>query len=318
MIPGVRVNRAMELGVARKMLFHTWGGLGDQACAEPTLRYALKAFPNCEISLATECPELFEHLKFKRVFRLAEEQPIWGGYLVFPTIVPPTHLLWEFVSHCISHPVDFTSICALRCQLPVVDREIVMPWQHKPPGWLEGLFEEEEPYRKTVVLHAGKHWPSKTFPAEWWQAVQEGLVSKGFTPLLIGKKVDKNVGYVEIPDHIKSVDARDKLSLADLIGVLTHARVVVSNDSAPVHIASAGSAHIGFVASCKHPDYLYHWRKGQWAWRMQNLGRDGMWNYIDQNPAQEKDVTVENIEDGLMEKILPPPEEVVQWVSSRQ
>ena len=74
-IPGARVCAATERGVARNLLFHTWGGLGDQACAEPTLRYALKHFTKCDVSLVTDHPELFSHLKFKRVFHLNEEQP---------------------------------------------------------------------------------------------------------------------------------------------------------------------------------------------------------------------------------------------------
>lgn len=62
-IPGIKTSQAVERGVEKNLIFKTWGGLGDQICAEPTLRFALKTFKGCDISLASEHPELFAHLK---------------------------------------------------------------------------------------------------------------------------------------------------------------------------------------------------------------------------------------------------------------
>ena len=41
-IPSFNVQRAFEAGVKRKFLINTWGGLGDQICAEPAMRFAFK------------------------------------------------------------------------------------------------------------------------------------------------------------------------------------------------------------------------------------------------------------------------------------
>ena len=68
MVPSFNVKEAFDRKVERKFLINTWGGLGDQVCAEPAIRYALKAFPQCEISLASRQPDLFTHLQFKEVF----------------------------------------------------------------------------------------------------------------------------------------------------------------------------------------------------------------------------------------------------------
>src|ERR1035437_3929426 len=82
MMPGFRTNEAIQNKVERNLLFKTWGGLGDQICAEPTIRYAFKEFKDCTISLATEHPGLFDHLPFKKTFDLKDSQPIWEKYFV--------------------------------------------------------------------------------------------------------------------------------------------------------------------------------------------------------------------------------------------
>src|ERR1700677_3422758 len=121
MIPGFRTSIAIQDRVERKLLFRTWGGLGDQICAEPTLRYALKSFQNCELSLSSERPELFTHLDFHKVFDEREVKPHYENYLIFETITPPddSNLVWQFFSHMLTNCVDFPSLCALRSQLPV-------------------------------------------------------------------------------------------------------------------------------------------------------------------------------------------------------
>lgn len=310
-IPTVQTTIAMEKGVAKRFLFKTWGGLGDVVCAEPTLRYALKNFHDCEISLATETPELFEHLKFQRVFDLRKEKPDWEGYLCLETIKTPTSLLWAFISHCITHAVDFSSICAIRMQLPVADKEIRLP-----DFDIEVSPELEQAVSSAaVVVHAGKHWPSKTFPRVWWDSVIEALRGHGFLVVLIGKEVDENVGFVDV-DPRGCLDLRNRTSLKEMVWLLKNSKLLLSNDSAAIHIAASGNAFIGFVASCKHPDYLMHWRQGEFGWRTKNFGLDGLWNHLSHNPAQENEVTVDKMDPALWERILPDPQKVANYYAS--
>ncbi|MBK8202413.1 MAG: hypothetical protein IPK68_08925 [Bdellovibrionales bacterium] len=307
MIPSWNVEQAFRKGTQKKFLIKTWGGLGDQVCAEPAIRFALKAFPQCEISLASEAPELFTHLHFKEVFDLKKVRPIFENYMTFESIVPPTHLMWEFLSHMLSHCVDFPSVCMFRCQLPNSEKEIKLPdYQVASDGVRQAL----DLGKRAVMIHAGRHWQSKTFPIAWWESVVAAFKKADFEVILIGKNVDENVGYVEISGE-GCIDLRDKLLLSDLIALLKGCEFLFSNDSSPMHIAAAGNAFIGFVASCKHPDYITHWRNGQFGHKMKNFGRDGLWNYIDHSPVQECEVKAEELPSGLMDKILPSPEDIV-------
>lgn len=318
MVPSWNVEMAVKKGVDHKMLLVTWGGLGDQVCAEPAIRWATKNFKNKEIYLASECPELFDHLSFVDVFDLRKVRINANDYTTFYSIVPTEHLAWDFYSHCLTQAVDYCSICMFRMQLPISEREIHLFAETPNTDWAKLLLSEPEKY---VVVHAGRHWPSKTFPKAWWNSVLKGICDIGMTPILIGKDGKMlhtdNTGTVDVDAH-GCLDLRNKTSLEELVWLLKNARILITNDSSPVHLAAAGRAHIGFIASCKHPDYITHWRNGQWGWRMQNLGHDGIWNYIDHYPAQEQEIRVDVLPDGLMNRLLPSTDEVISFIQSRR
>ena len=314
--PLFRTEIAIQRGVEKNLLFRTWGGAGDQVCAEPTLRYAMNKFPSCKISLAIERPEFFTHLKFDRVYDLNKEKPDYDKYLLFDTITPPddSNMVWLFFSHLLTNCVDFPSMCALRMQLPVADREIHLPGeiplaitQDLPPAMSLAI-------NRGVYVHAGRHWQSKTFPKSFWDRVLAGLLSNGITPVLIGGSLDDNRGTVDVNTE-GCLDLRGRLTFSESIGLLKQASVLLTNDSAPMHMAASGDAYIGFIATCKHPDMLHHWRKGQWAWREKNFGKGGIWEHIDFCPNQGKTIEVENVDPDLLASWLPNPYEMSNWAA---
>lgn len=311
-VPSFRTAVALQNKVAGNLLFTTWGGIGDQICAEPTLRFALDTFKDIDVSLATDYPELFAHLKFKKVYDLKIDKPDFDQYLKFDTINDPKSLTWEFMSHCVTHCVDFPSLCALRCTLPI-DYKVVK-LRPQIPDVLRGVFSVLPPgftFENAVFIHAGAHWESKTFPARWWEEVVADLVYHGYQPVLIGKEMAVGQGTVQINSK-QCVDLRNKTTLNDTIWLLQRARFVLTNDSSPMHMAATGDAHIAFVATAKHPDYLYHWRKNEqgnpeWAWRMKDFGLGGMWDLMDHCPNKESDVLIDKVDPEILKSWLPDP-----------
>lgn len=312
-IPEWVIGQARERGAETNFLVNTWGGLGDQICSEPALRFGLKNFKSKKISLATEMPSLFSHLEFEKVYDLRKERPRENDYLVLQSIHTQDHLIWQFMGHMTTHPVDFVSLCLWRFQMPTADREIQLPHFFSTSNTNLAFGSGAEEHERTVVIHAGKHWKSKTFPKDWWASIVNAFQGVGFRVVLIGQKVDDNVGYVEGIENPCCIDLRDKLSIQEFVTVLKQAKYLFSNDSSPIHAAAAGDAFIGFVATCKHPDFLTHYRKGQFGYKTKNFGLDGIWNHIDYSPAQTKQIEAESLPDGLMEKILPQPLDVAYY-----
>lgn len=317
-LPIFRSQIAIEAGVERRLLFRTWGGIGDQICAEPTLRYAIRMFKGCEVSLASELPELFTHLPFKRVFDLREEMPNYSKYLCFETITPPdeSNLVWQFFSHMLTNCVDFPSLCALRSQLPVEDKEIILGAE-----WpVDKLGPNKNSYQ--VVIHPGKHWQSKTFPKEFWDRVLAGLKVRGIKPVIIGANADDNRGTVDV-DAEGCIDLRNKLTIKESIGLLKNTKVLLTNDSSPLHMAVSGRAWIGYVATCKHPDMITHWRRPSpneklvWQWREHNFGKGGIWDIIDYCPNKEQNVEAEFVPQDALLSWLPNPIDMAEWAAEK-
>ena len=311
LLPSFRTAYAIQQGVEKNILIVTWGGLGDQICAEPTLRFALETFKGCDVSLASECPDLFSHLNFKEVFDLKRCQPNWDKYFPFHTIRPPTDLAWEFYSHMITHCVDFPSLCAFRCQLPVKMREVQLHPSTRAKMEAETILLETGFSGPRIAIHAGRHWQSKTFPKEFWNRTISRLIASGITPILVGGDTDDNRGTVDI-DPDQCADLRNKLSTMQSVALLQNVDVLLTNDSAPLHMAATGKAWLGFVATCKHPDYIMHWRQGEWAWRQQNFGKGGIWEILDYCPNKEGQISVEDVGDHLL-KWLPDAFEFAEW-----
>jgi hypothetical protein len=315
MLPGYRYEQAVKAGTTRKILLRTWGGIGDQICAEPTLRFALKAFDKSEVSLATPFPSLFAHLPFKRVFNLNQEQPVWENYFVFDTIVPSDHLMWTFISHAITNCVDFPSMCAFRLHLPNQDKEVRLPIRRSTVSLeLQTIVSRE--HDRMVVVHSGKHWPSKTFPKDWWDSVLSELRACGFVPVLIGADADDNRSTVDV-DPQGCLDLRNKTSLAESIWLTQQTKVLLTNDSSPLHMAVSGDAWIGYVATCKHPDYITHWRNGAWSWRMKNLGLGGVWDVMSFCPNVTEEIKVDLVEESVLRSWLPEPRTVALWTQEK-
>lgn len=321
-VPPFRVQRLAERRRLNHILFVARGGVGDQVCAEPTIRYAIEHFGNTnKIYLAAYdgLAELFSHLKFERIFDLREEQPIWENYLVMETIVDQTrndhnaHMSDEFFSHCLTHCVDFASMSAFRAQLPTRNREIRLE-PRTPRQLIENIGKRSD----TVFLHPGRHWQSKTFPPEFWTEVARTIAENGLTPVIIGAdRKDTGTVAFEVPEKV--IDLRNQTTLQETVWLLKHARVLITNDSAPLHMAASGDAHVGFIATIKHPDYITHWRHGEFGWRMRNFSRGGVWDIVNHNPGSENPQIrgVEWVEPSLLESWLPNPRELALWACVR-
>lgn len=311
-IPGFLTTIAMQAGVEQRIMMRTWGGLGDQICAEPTIRYALSKFKNCDFFLASEFPELFKHLhpKFKHIYNMNEDNINYSKYFVFDMIKSPddSNMVWQFMSHLLINCVDFPSMCAFRLQLPVADKEIQLV------GTVPELPEEIlETIKGGVIIHPGAHWQAKTFPAAFYNETIEHLRTAGLTPILIGGALDDNRGTVKGIDTTGCLDFINKFTVEQSVWACQQAAVVLTNDSSPLHMAASGDAFIGFIATVKHPDMITHWRHGQWQWRQKNFGKGGIWDHIDYCPNKKDQLEVEEVPQELLESWLPNPAEWAEW-----
>ena len=98
--------------------------------------------------------------------------------------------------------------------------------------WKENLLED----KKVVVLAPGSKWFTKQWPVEYFNKLAENLKKLSNVRLIVvGGKDEINLSI----EKENIIDMRGKTSLLELADILSRADVVVTNDSSPIHIASA-------------------------------------------------------------------------------
>lgn len=312
LIPSFRNIVANQKGIDKKILLKSWGGLGDMITAEPTIRYAVENFKGYEISLEAMIPELFSHLTFHEVYDHFNDPKIdESQYYVFNTICSDVHFPWEFMCGLYNHCIDFSSLIAFRCQLPKKYKEIVLKPCDDHYAKIFDIIKYEIKTDEFIVIHPGKHWQSKTFPKWWWDRVIEKINKSRIVPVIIGgHKDDENGLRTTVNVETSScVDLRCKLEPMETVALLKKSKVLLTNDSAPLHMAASTDAWIGFIATCKHPEFITHYRHGIFGWRMENLGLGGVWDYT----HALSEISVIDVGNENLLKWLPNPESFAEW-----
>jgi ADP-heptose:LPS heptosyltransferase len=286
------------------------GGLGDIVCAEPVIRYMRESlYKDADIYVMSKGHEIYKHIEGIERFWF-DQIPQTDLDAIYEINTHPS-ILDKFSDYAVSfgfhvphgfvHPVDWVSINALNRQLPLKDREIKLEVTDDIPC-----------ETNLVLIHAGKGWATKTFPIEWWQKVVDGLDANGFKVGIIGKEIDPEHGYVPIKCPPNGVDLRDKLSLQQMINLISKAPVLISNDSSPIHIAGAFDNYIILIPTCKHPDNIMPYRKGQQYYKGAALYKDLI---EDVSMGRATDLTGWQLsrfrKDKTIEDYLPSPEAVV-------
>lgn len=96
--------------------------------------------------------------------------------------------------------------------------------------------------RVVIAVAPGSKWFTKMWPADYYSELLDMLARHSeVQTLVIGSDEDRRL-RVEIPPC--AVDLRGQTKLLEVAELLRRCDVLVSNDSSPIHIASAFSCHI--------------------------------------------------------------------------
>jgi ADP-heptose:LPS heptosyltransferase len=262
-------------------------------------------YPESNFVLQTPFPEVFEHLKETgmQVMKSGTKIPDVGFYECY--LMPePEKIVNAFITHSLCHPTDYASIMALKGQIPIALRT--------PKLKTKTLSNEiEDRLKRSVLIHPGKGWKSKTFPANFWAETCKSISEAGYHVAIIGKTVNETQGVVEF-DHGDALNLIDKLDLLETFRAIELAPVLISNDSMPIHAAGAFDNWIGLIASCKHPDRILPYRKGYQRYKASALNVGLI--YREYRPTHQIEVKMDDAEDWEIEKCLPKPEQIIQWL----
>jgi lipopolysaccharide heptosyltransferase II len=112
-----------------------------------------------------------------------------------------------------------------------------------------------------IVLHPGASEEKRRYPKEMFRIAARLLVKKLGIPVLVTGTEDETslASFIVKGINKKIVSVCNELSLGELIALINHARVLVSNNTGPVHIASALKTPVVVLYATTNPEHT-PWR----------------------------------------------------------
>lgn len=96
------------------------------------------------------------------------------------------------------------------------------------------------PEERIIALNTGGTWPTKRWPIEGFAELADRLNNDYGRVVFLGSKTDlTRVDEIISQMHTTPVKATGKTSLKELAALLKLCKLVISNDSGPVHVAAA-------------------------------------------------------------------------------
>ena len=296
----------------RNILISVTAGMGDQLCSEPAIRYTQKMYPDANITVVSHFPRLFEHLSCP-VMTYDQWKGINDALLTMYTCPEDEHSEHK-MSHVLFHPTDFASMSMIKRTIPNNDKTIQLKLDAEDVSYVIDLFKDKDPKKPVVVVHAGKWWPSKTLPLDWWQQIVNKLSEK-LTVVLIGKTIDEKQGYLPVQIPEGGYDLRDLTTLGQLFALISLSRCLVTNDSSPLHIAGAFDNWIVTFPTCKHEDHILPFRNGTQAYKTKALRKNLLLDDLEIRHTEFKHDTIDLIPKGkTVLEYLPEVDTVVKEV----
>lgn len=115
--------------------------------------------------------------------------------------------------------------------------ELEMYSSEKDKIKIDSLLKNLSVNKKIILIAPGSKWFTKKWPEEYFKILIQNLVKRDNLLIVItGGKEEKEI---ELDLDSKVLDLRGEISLLELAELTKRAVLVVSNDSAPIHITSA-------------------------------------------------------------------------------
>lgn len=149
------------------------------------------------------------------------------------------HLKHTGEKHEVEYNLDFVRYLGIEPE----DKSLFMPVREDCERWIENLLKNQGVKEKDNLLavNPGASCPSKIWPAERLAKVCDGLIEKyGFKVLVLAGVKDKKIAgnLIKNMQH-PAIDLSAKTTISQLASLLKRCKLFISNDSGPVHIASA-------------------------------------------------------------------------------
>ncbi|MBI4707419.1 MAG: lipopolysaccharide heptosyltransferase II [Candidatus Omnitrophica bacterium] len=141
------------------------------------------------------------------------------------------------------HELDYTLDLVRYLGINPQEKTLFMPIKLESEQWVDEVFEKSgiKKGEKLLAIHPAASCPSKIWPVERFAELADKLVEKyEFKVLVVAGAKDASLArsVIKLMKN-QAIDLSGKTSVSQLASVLKRCQLFISNDSGPVHIASA-------------------------------------------------------------------------------
>ena len=136
---------------------------------------------------------------------------------------------------------------------------------------IDTLLKNLSENKKIILIAPGSKWFTKKWPEEYFKILIQNLAKRDDLLIIItGGKEEKEI---ELDLDSKVLDLRGEISLLELAELTKRASLVVSNDSAPIHITSAfpNTRIIGIFGPTVKEFGFFPWSKNSKVFEIDSL-----------------------------------------------
>jgi len=139
------------------------------------------------------------------------------------------------------HELEYTLDVVRHIGIEPLDKKLYMSLHEDTERKVQEIFDKNgiERTKRIICIHPGASCDSKKWPVEFFSDLIDMLSSKyGAKIILVGGENDGALGKkIAETINVNALNLIGKTTLSVLAGILSKARVFISNDSGPVHIA---------------------------------------------------------------------------------
>jgi len=149
---------------------------------------------------------------------------------------------------------------ALLVPLKVIDRRLRFPIEIPYTPTVVQVVNRFEP-AAYVVINPGAAWPNKQWPPERFGAVAAAIASEfGWRSLVLWGPGEQEIAHRVVAESGGAAEASPPTTITDLVGIARSARLMISGDTGPLHIAAAVDTPIVALYGPTRPE-----RNGPWG-----------------------------------------------------
>ncbi len=136
------------------------------------------------------------------------------------------------------HQRDYYLYLLKKLNLPCDFKELILLLSKREIDEAKELLKELN--KNFIVLAPGAAYgPAKMWPKEYYKALAEALVKKGYAIIIAGGPKEKEIGEYIKNGILKVYNLCGKTDLPTVAGIFSLAKAVISNDSGLMHLAAA-------------------------------------------------------------------------------